>query len=256
MRSSALVFLFCLIGLCRPVQAVTIDPSVIAGTIPTTAGDGLNGSFYKFSTTFLTSFAQANLLIAASPGPTATFTTRAVCYPSCNVSTVSDTTALTTYLNGNVDNFSYAVPSWQIPTTIDHSAMVIGGYIAIAQAGTYNFNLGSDDGSILTIGNQVVIDNSGVHSWQIATGNATFTAAGLYAIGVQSFENGGYSSLELWGTDTSGHCFIGRNGNCVGTAATNLFYTSTGTPVPEPSTIGTFTIALMGLALVRRKIGF
>jgi len=145
------------------------------------------------------------------------------------------------------------VPPWQIPANTDHSAVVLSGYIAITQAGTYNFNLGSDDGSLLTIGNQVVVDDSGLHSFQIAGGSATFTAAGLYAINIQYFENNGYAGLELWATDSAGSCLIGRNGNCVGTAATNLFYTSPTTAVREPSTLTVFAIGLVGLALVRRR---
>ncbi len=67
LRISVVVFLFWLFSLCGAAQAVTIDPGAGVGAIPTTAGGGLNGSFYKFSTTCLTSFAQANLLIAAVP---------------------------------------------------------------------------------------------------------------------------------------------------------------------------------------------
>jgi len=66
--------------------------------------------------------------------------------------------------------------------------MVVTGYIAITQAGTYTFNLGSDDGSLLYIGGQQIINNDGQHNFQTDTQQVIFSAAGLYAITLDDFE--------------------------------------------------------------------
>lgn len=253
MRKFVFGFLLFAYSALHPAHAVTIDPGASIGSVPTTAGTGLSGSYYKFASSYLTSLAMANQLIAAGAGPTATFTTRTVCFPNCSNGVTAASATLESFLNGNVDNFAYTVPPWQIPANTDHSALVLSGYIAITQAGTYNFNLGSDDGSLLTIGNQVVVDDSGLHAFQIASGSATFTAAGLYAIDIQYFENNGYTGLELWATNSAGSCIIGRNGNCVGTAATNLFYTTPMTAIPEASSLAVLVTGLIGLTLVRRR---
>jgi hypothetical protein len=253
MRKFVFVFFLCVYSAIHPARAVVIDPNLSVGSVPSTAGTGLNGSYYKFATGYLTSLAMANQLIAAATGPTATFTTSAVCFPNCSNGVTAASATLESFLNGNIDNFAYTVPPWQIPANTDHSALVLSGYIAITQAGTYNFNLGSDDGSLLTIGNQVVVDDSGLHAFQIVSGSATFAAAGLYAINIQYFENNGYTGLELWATNSAGSCIIGRNGNCIGTAATNLFYTTPMTAIPEASTLAVFATGLIGLTLVRRR---
>ncbi len=225
-------------------------------TVPLDPGTGLLGNYYKLNTSFLTSLAPAAQLISTSGGPTATFTTTTVCFPNCNISTVSDaTTSLAGLLNSNVTNLTYDAPIAQIPTTVDHSTMTITGYIAIAQAGTYNFNLASDDGSQLTIGNQVVVGGNTMHSFEIDSGSAVFAATGLYAIDIQYFENSGYTGFEFWASDSSGNCIIGRSANCTGTAGTDLLYSSpSASSVPEPSTMMLFSASIVALfrARIRR----
>jgi PA14 domain/PEP-CTERM motif len=254
MRKLTLLLAACLLCLWHDAGAVTIGADQSAGAVPMDPGTGLLGSYYKLNTTFVTTMAQATQFISASGGPTATFTTTAVCYPNCNISTVTDaSTSLAGLLNGNAANLTYTVPPSQIPATIDHSAMVLTGYIAIAQAGTYNFNLASDDGAQLTIGNQVVIAGSTMHSFEIDSGQAVFATAGLYAINIQYFENSGYAGLEFWGSNGSGTCIVGRSANCIGTAATGAFYSTLSTSAPEPGTLTMFTVGLGALAWVRRR---
>jgi hypothetical protein len=254
MRRITLILAACLFGLSHQAGAVTIGADQSAGPVPMDPGTGLLGSYYKLNTTFLTSLAQAVQLIAGSGGPTATFTTTTVCYPNCNISTVTDaSTSLAGLLNGNASNIVYTVPPSQIPTTVDHSAMVLTGYIAIAQAGTYNFNLASDDGAQLTIGNQIVIAGGTMHSFEIDSGSAIFAAAGLYAITIQYFENSGYTGLEFWGSNGAGTCIVGRAANCIGTAASTALYSTASTSAPEPGTLTMFSFGLGALAWFRRR---
>jgi hypothetical protein len=220
-----LFFALCLVVSGPMAGAVTVNASQDLAAMPANAGTGLAGSFYSFgSGTTIGSLAVANSLIGAASGPTATFTTATVCFPDCAGRSFSDTSSLTNLLNGHVSNFSYAVPASGIPASVSESAMVLTGFIAVNQAGTYNFNLGSDDGSQLTIGGQTVITNDFDHGFQNDTGSATFTTAGLYAINVLFFEDTGSTGLDLWASDaSSGSCIIGRAASCVaGTVATGL----------------------------------
>jgi hypothetical protein len=253
MRRFSLIAAVCLFGLWHHAGAVTIGADQSIGPVPMAPGTGLLGNYYKLNTTFVTSMAQATQFIATSGGPTATFTTTTVCFPNCNLSTVTDSvTSLATLLNGDATNLMYTIPASQIPTTTDHSAMTLTGYIAITQAGTYNFNLAADDGAQLTIGNQVIIAGGAMHSFEIDSGAAVFAAAGLYAINIQYFENNGYTGLEFWGSNGSGTCIVGRAANCNGTAATSLFYSTALTSAPEPGTLTMFCAGLAALAWFRR----
>jgi hypothetical protein len=73
----------------------------------------------------------------------------------------------------------------------------ITGNLVVASAGTYTFSLNSDDGSLLFIDGNLVVDNGGAHAPQIASGNATLTA-GTHTFEVQFFEDlGGPSGVDL-----------------------------------------------------------
>ncbi|TDC38475.1 DUF1080 domain-containing protein [Micromonospora sp. 15K316] len=71
--------------------------------------------------------------------------------------------------------------------------------------GTYTFRLTSDDGSRLTIGDQVVVDHDGLHGETAKEGSVDLTA-GLHPLFAELFDNGGGQVLRLeWrvpGTDT------------------------------------------------------
>jgi hypothetical protein len=159
---------------------------------------------------------------------------------------------MTQFLNGHTSTFSYTGTNQ--PTSIDHSAIVLNGYIAITQTGTYNFNLGSDDGSSLTIGGTSVINNDNDHSFQFDSGSATFTQTGLYAISIEYFEDSGSTGLDFYGSGPSGACVFGRAANCAsGSATTGLFYSTLPTATPEPASLLIFGAALTGLAAIRRR---
>lgn len=252
MRRILLILSTCLTPALFPAGAVTISASQDLGAVPVTAGSGLLGSYYKFnSSNNIGSLANANQLISSSTGPTATFTTTEVCFPDCAGTSLSDSSTMTQLLNGHTSTFSYTGASQ--PTSIDHTAMVLTGYIAITQTGTYNFNLGSDDGSSLTIGGTTVISNDYDHAFQFYNGSATFTQTGLYAISIQYFEDSGATGLDFYGSGPSGTCIFGRTASCAaGSERTSLFYGSLPTAAPEPASLAIFGAGLAGLAAVRR----
>ncbi len=63
----------------------------------------------------------------------------------------------------------------------------ITGVSNVAADGTYTFVLDSDDGSLLFIDGNQVVDNGGTHPPQTASGDATLTA-GLHCFEIQFFE--------------------------------------------------------------------
>jgi hypothetical protein len=253
MRRLSVISLACLLMASLPAGAVTISASQDLGAVPANPGTGLLGNYYKFnSSSNIGNLSNANILISSSGGPTATFVSSTICFPDCAGTSISDSATMTTFLNGHANNFAYT--SGNQPTSIDHSAITLTGYIAITQTGTYNFNLGSDDGSALTIGGQTVVNNDSDHGFTFVGGDATFTQTGLYAISIQYFEDSGSTGLDLFAKNPNGTCVIGLTSNCAsGSAATGLLYSSLPlTATPEPASILIFGAGLGGLALMRR----
>jgi hypothetical protein len=257
-RGLALLIVACALFAGMPARGttITLGSSQVLGAVPVNPGTGLAVNYYSFGSTEATSWAQASSLIAASSGPTATFNTTAICYPDCTGNTVNDSSqTMQQYVSAGSSNFSYGVPGSQIPTTIADTAMVITGYIAITQTGTYSFNLGSDDGSILYIGGQQVISMDGQQNFKSTAQQINFTATGLYAITLDYFEASGSAALNLYASGPSGTCILGRAASCAaGTAQTGLFYSALpAAPAPEPASLWLMATGLLGLAALRRR---
>ena len=70
------------------------------------------------------------------------------------------------------------------------------GAIQIPTDGEYGFSTSSDDGSRLYIGNKLVVDNWGDHSWGKKSGKATLTA-GVHSIRVAYYEGGGGAGCQV-----------------------------------------------------------
>jgi PA14 domain/PEP-CTERM motif len=257
MRGIALFILICGLAAWRPAGAVTISTSADLGAVPGAAGTGLSGSIYQFSSE-PSNWAQASTMIAASSGPLATFKTTSICYPDCAGHTANDSPeTFAQYVGSGTNSNSFSYTGTSQPTQIANSAMVITGYIAITQAGTYNFNLGSDDSSLLYIGGQQIVNNDGQKNFAFASGAATFTQAGLYAITLDYAEASGSAGLEFSMENSANACVIGT-ANCTGgTAQTGLFYSSLpATATPEPaslSVLATGVAAIFGLRRRRRR---
>ncbi len=88
------------------------------------------------------------------------------------------TTPATTGTNTNINTSVY---------TGDNFALQYNGFIDIPASGNYSFQLTSDDGSALWIGNQLIVDNDGQHTSRTYTGDIALNK-GKYPIKVDYFD--------------------------------------------------------------------
>lgn len=78
----------------------------------------------------------------------------------------------------------------------ENYALVFTGYLFVPEDAMYEFGLSSDDGSTLSIGETVVIDNDGPHGMQERTGMVALRA-GPHPIAIRYFQAGGGAGLAL-----------------------------------------------------------
>lgn len=104
----------------------------------------------------------------------------------------SDWSIITT---GTVSNFKLGAKGNHYVDD-DYFAFDFFGYIHITTEGTYTFYTKSDDGSQLWIGNQMIVNNDGLHGFVEARGDITLSK-GVYPITVKYFERSGGQGLEV-----------------------------------------------------------
>jgi len=82
----------------------------------------------------------------------------------------------------------------------EHFGFEYKGFIQIPDDGAYGFSTNSDDGSQLFIGDQLIVDNNGLHGMQEKKGVIAL-AAGFHPIRVRFFEKTGGDGLKVnwWG---------------------------------------------------------
>lgn len=92
----------------------------------------------------------------------------------------------------------YVVSDVSIPKEVKGDiGLVLTGFLDIPEDGIYTFALYSDDGSILTIGDRVVVDNDGAHSPREIIGQKALSK-GLHPFKITYFDyNGGVLSLKM-----------------------------------------------------------
>ena len=79
----------------------------------------------------------------------------------------------------------------------NHFGFVFEGFILIQEKGVYTFYTDSDDGSQLFIGDNLVVDNDGLHSMTEVSGSVAL-AAGYHPIRVTYFEKNGGNQLNIY----------------------------------------------------------
>ena len=70
------------------------------------------------------------------------------------------------------------------------------GFVKIPEEGLYTFYTSSDDGSRLSIGDEVVVNNDGLHAVQRKSGLVRLPA-GLHPVTISFFEQGGDEELVI-----------------------------------------------------------
>ena len=96
----------------------------------------------------------------------------------------------------------------------DHFAFEFDGFINIPENGLYIFYTNSDDGSVLYIGDQLVVDNDGSHSKKNASGSIALEK-GYHRFKLQYFENYAGNFLDI------GYSTISTRGSV---GARDIFY--------------------------------
>jgi hexosaminidase len=89
-----------------------------------------------------------------------------------------------------------ATVALQPTDTVERYAVKMTGYLRVPDDGLYEFALSSDDGSSLEIGEQVVVNNDGLHGDEEKTGMIALRR-GLHPFVVRYFNGGGGASLAL-----------------------------------------------------------
>ena len=105
----------------------------------------------------------------------------------------------------------------------------------VAVDGTYTFHLGSDEGALVFVDGNLLIDRGGPHGPTFTDGTL-FLAAGAHPVEVQFFECcGGPTGLD----------FVIPLGTGIVTP---------GTPtIPEPGTLSLIALVLAGMGFARRR---
>ena len=93
---------------------------------------------------------------------------------------------------GVIDHFEVS----QLKMQDDHFGLVLNGQIHIPLSGEYTFYTTSDDGSLLFIDDQLVVDNDGDHGPMTRSGNIELKK-GMHTFKVKYFENIGGELLEV-----------------------------------------------------------
>ncbi|WP_346189911.1 family 20 glycosylhydrolase [Rubritalea halochordaticola] len=94
-------------------------------------------------------------------------------------------------------------PNLDIRKRNDNFACRFTGYIKVPQSGPYTFSLASDDGSLLRIGGNTIIDHDGPHGYSAKTGTVLLQT-GIYPIDIGYLEVGGAERLDIKVTTPGG----------------------------------------------------
>jgi PA14 domain/PEP-CTERM motif len=172
----------------------------------------------------MTSLAQADAAIASGPA---------------TLSSYASVIEFDDFGDGSRGLFSVNNPFGITPP--DTFAAKVTGYFNIATAGTYTFGINHDDGARLVIDGLAALTAAADGVTDNRTTTVTgFMSAGLHAVEIVYFENGGGASLE----------FFGKSGSASSTAPWALVSSAA---VPAPGTLALAGLSLLSLGLVRRR---
>ncbi len=85
----------------------------------------------------------------------------------------------------------------------ENFAIVFDTWIEIEETGVYTFYVSSDDGSVLKVANQKIVDNDGLHGMREFNGSIALKK-GRHPLLLSYFQKGGGKGLEVWMEGPSG----------------------------------------------------
>lgn len=191
-----------------PVSVVSgVGPAgrdVVRLTTLTSATPGIRTIAYRLREPIsgLTSMATITLTLDPSRQPTNPIgeTPGMICnyYELAALSVLPNWSTLTPYLQEVVAsvNFPSTDGIFSGSGRSDQVGAVYDGWLMVPTSGIWTLSIGSDDGSKLSIGSEVVIDNDGLHGMLTKSAQFSF-AAGMYPIRVEFFENGGGAGMTF-----------------------------------------------------------
>ncbi|WP_375433614.1 PA14 domain-containing protein [uncultured Hymenobacter sp.] len=156
------------------------------------AGPGLSKQSIPASALYRTSSASTVVTGLRNPeNPSDAVSGISYAYYQGAWSNVPNFSSLTSVKTGNGTAFSLAPR-----TRNDDFAFSFTGYVDVPTDGTYTFYTTSDDGSVLSIGETVVVNNDGLHAEQERSGTIGLKA-GKHAITVGFFDRSGQEVLNV-----------------------------------------------------------
>ncbi|MEO8401515.1 MAG: DUF4347 domain-containing protein, partial [Gammaproteobacteria bacterium] len=123
----------------------------------------------------------------------------------------SNTSLLSSFPTGTPDHTGVSTDLNVDQVSIDSGNMTLDNYvvrfsntISVTTAGTYTFYTGSENGSVLYIDGELVVNNDGMHSFAEKSGSIVLSA-GLHTLQIDFMKNGGQEGLyaSYVGPDTS-----------------------------------------------------
>ncbi|MCR6643025.1 MAG: Ig-like domain-containing protein [Sporocytophaga sp.] len=108
-------------------------------------------------------------------------------------SSIPDFSILTAVKTGTISNFDLTPRNRN-----DNFAFRFKGFVNVPADGLYTFYTDSDDGSNLYIGNELVVDNDGLHGAGTHASGVVALKAGKHAVTVNFFEQGGDESINVY----------------------------------------------------------
>ena len=237
-----LMVLLCML-IAVPAFAVDIPADSSVGPAPGSPGDGLNGRYWQLAEKEI--IADANPMktqafdIINGVAPTSTFVATEFNYQDGN-----DLTTTGEWLQTDAASLVGGDPA---VNNMSDGMMVFDGYLAVDAPGAMDFWIGSDDGSVLWVGGEIVVDNDNGHGapGDNPSGTATFSEAGLYPVQLNYFNGNWVSDAG----DNGGANMAWRVGGDAGEViSSSILHT-----VPEPAAITLLAAALSMVMVFRRR---